>query len=120
MGYKVVIPPTAYKMRKAKNFDVDVHKTWYKNPEDYWKKQRFMDWHFREIKKGDGILVANYDKKGIKGYIGGNVLMKIAIAYYFKKPIFILFDIEENSPIKEEVYGVNPVFLRGDITKLLL
>jgi hypothetical protein len=114
-GYKVVLPKTAKKMKKNNNFDVVSHKTWYKNPKDYYKKRALMDAHFKEVVKGDAILVTNFDKNGVKGYIGGNALMEITLAYYFKKPIFILNDIAVNSPIKEEIYGVNPVFLKGNL-----
>lgn len=114
-GYKVILPKIAHKMKKNKNFNVDFYKTWYKNPNDYNKKQSLMNNHFRKIIKSDAILVANFDKRGIKGYIGGNTLMEITIAYHYKKPIFILNEIEKKSPIEEEVFGVNSVFIKGDL-----
>jgi hypothetical protein len=114
-GYRVVLPKTAHKMQKNNNFDVSSHKTWYKNPRDYHKKKALMDAHFKEIVKGDAILVVNLEKNGIKGYIGGNALMEITIAYFYRKPIFIFNDIAHDSLIKEEIYGVNPVFLKGDL-----
>ena len=114
-GYKVILPKTAHKMKKNNNFDVSLHKTWYKNPQDYHKKKALMDAHFKEVVKGDAILVVNLEKNGVKGYIGGNALMEITLAYFYKKPIFILNDIDENSLIKEEVYGVGSVFLKGDL-----
>jgi len=118
-GYKVVLPKTANAMKRKNNFDVISHKTWYKNPADYHKKRALMDAHFKKIIKGDAILITNFDKNGIKGYIGGNTLMEIAIAYFFKKPIFILNDISDESLIREEIYGVNPVFLKGNIGSLI-
>ena len=117
-GYKVILPKIAHKMKKLNDFDVDSHKTWYKNPKDYSKKRKLMDEHFRKIVEGDAILVANFDKKGIKGYIGGNTLMEITIAYHYKKQIFILNEIEEESPIKEEIVGVTSVFLKGNLNFL--
>lgn len=69
--------------------------------------------HFKEIEKADAILVANYEKGKIKGYIGGNTLMEITLAFYLKKPIFILNNISKDSLIWEEIYGVNPIFLDG-------
>lgn len=115
LGYKVILPKIAHRMKKTKNFNVDYYKTWYKNPKDYSKKQSLMNTHFKKIIKGDAILVTNFNKKGIKGYIGGNTLMEITIAYHYKKQIFILNEIEENSPIKEEVLGVTSAFLKGDL-----
>ncbi|OGH06409.1 MAG: hypothetical protein A2W22_06410 [Candidatus Levybacteria bacterium RBG_16_35_11] len=120
LGYKVVLPVTAHKMKRTNNFDIKTYKTWYKKPQDYSKKRAYMDKHFKKIIKGDAILVANFDKKRIKGYIGGNTLMEITIAYFHKKPIFILNDISSKSLIKEEIYGVNPVFLKGSLNYFTL
>ena len=42
------------------------------------------------IKKSDAILVLNYDRKGIKNYIGGNTLMEIGFAHVLNKKIFLM------------------------------
>jgi hypothetical protein len=118
MGYKVVLPSTAIKMKKKNDFNIDTYKTWFENPKDYRKKRIFMDRHFKKIINGDLVLIANFDKNGIEGYIGGNVLMEITIAYYHKKPIYILNNISEASSIKEEIYGVDPIFLSGKLSLL--
>ena len=118
LGYKVLIPTTALKMKKTGNFDVDKHKTWYKNPNDFKTKTKLMDAHFKKVIKGDAILVINNEKHGMKGYIGGNGLMEITLAYHYKKPIFILNEISENLQFYEETIGVNPIFLNGRLEKL--
>lgn len=41
--------------------------------------------------------------------------MEMTIAFYRKNPIFILNPISHTLPIKEEVYGVNPIFLDGNL-----
>lgn len=115
IGYKVVLPKTAHKMKRNKNFNVNYYKTWYKDPKAYDKKRSLMNTHFNKIIKGDAILVANFDKKGIRGYIGGNTLMEITIAYHYKKPIFVLNEIEKDSSIREEILGINSIFLKGDL-----
>ena len=38
----------------------------------------------------DAVLVLNYDKKGIKNYIGGNTLMEIGFAHVLNQKIFLL------------------------------
>ncbi len=118
MGFSVVIPKTAHIMKENKNFDVNFYKTWHKDPKDYKKKRAYMDEYFKKIVKGDSILVANFEKKGIKGYIGGNVLMEMTVAYILKKKIYILNDVDSDLSIKEEVYGVQPVFLEGNLSNL--
>lgn len=115
MGYKVRIPKTARIMQKTKNFHAAFYKTWYKNKKDYSKKRQLMLGHFKKILDSHAILVLNLEKNGIKGYIGGNVLMEMALAFYYKKPIFIYNDISEDLPVKEEIFGLAPIFIRQNL-----
>ena len=73
--------------------------------------------HFDKIDWSDAILVANYDKKDVKGYVGGNTLMEMGLALFLKKKIYLLNQIPE-LPYKEEILGVKPVILNGDLTKI--
>ena len=73
--------------------------------------------HFNKVDWSDAILVANYDKNDVKGYIGGNTLMEIGLAFFLKKKIYLLNQIPELS-YKEEILGVKPIILNGDLTKI--
>lgn len=73
--------------------------------------------HFDKVAWSDAILVANYDKNNIKGYIGGNTLMEMGLAFFLKKKIYLLNEISE-LPYKEEILGVKPIILNGDLTKI--
>lgn len=115
LGFKVKVPKTANKMRKSNNFDVSHYKTWHKNKTDYRIKRQLMNDHFRKIMGSDAIFVFNKKKNGIEGYIGGNVLMEMTIAYHYKKPIFIYDDIPDKLNIAEEVYGLNSIFINKDL-----
>lgn len=117
-GHKVLIPHTAKIMQQSNNFNRDDYSPWLQNPNDYTKKRELMDKHFAKVQEGDAILVINNQKNNINGYIGGNVLMEMTVAYFLKKPIYILNQIDEALPIKEEIYGVNPIFLNGDVKKI--
>ncbi len=118
MGFKVKIPKTANKMRRSNNFDVNHYKTWFRNKADYHKKTQLMKEHFKKVIESDAILVLNKEKNGATGYIGGNGLMEMTIAFHYKKPIFIYDDISDKSNIAEEIYGLNPIFINKDL-KLL-
>lgn len=118
MGYDVLIPDVARSMEKTGDFDVSVYKTWHKDPRQYFRKTKLMKDHFDKVLEGDAILVVNEEKNGMKGYIGGNVLMEMVLAFHYNKPIFLYHPISENLSIKEEVYGLQPIFLDGDITRL--
>ena len=117
-GYKVKVPKTANIMKRSNNFDVSAYKTWYKNKKDYSKKTQLMKGHFKKVIESDAILVTNFDKNGLEGYIGGNALMEMTIAFHYKKPIFIYNKISEELPVKEEIYGLNPIFLNGDLKRI--
>lgn len=116
LGFGVKIPKTANLMKKNNDFDVTHYKTWFKNKDDYSKKTKLMLGHFKKVIESDAILVTNYEKNGIPGYIGGNTLMEMTLAFVNKKPIFLLNPIDENLGIKEEVYGMNSIFINGNLT----
>src|SRR5258708_750064 len=118
LGYKVLIPTSAYKMKRMNNFDVTFHKTWYNDHKDYKKKSKLMNDHFKKVLAADAILVANFEKNGMPGYIGGNVLMEMTLAYHYKKYLFVYNEISEKLGIKEEIYGMQPHFINNDLTKI--
>lgn len=74
--------------------------------------------HFDKIEWGEAIVVVNPEKRGIPGYIGGNTLMEIGLAFYLRKPIYILNPVSSELSHKQEVLGMKPVFLDGDINKI--
>lgn len=117
-GLTAIIPAMATKMKENGDFDVSHYKTWFADPNDYHKKAALMRGHFDEVAKADAILVVNNEKHGVANYIGGNVLMEMALAFYQRKPIFILNEIPEDSSFAEEIKGFEPVVLRGDASQL--
>ncbi|MBU1326850.1 hypothetical protein KKB64_00455 [Patescibacteria group bacterium] len=118
LGFKVLLPQTADIMRKKGDYQVSHYKTWWSNPGDYSKKADLIRGHFRKITQADAILVVNLEKKGMKGYIGGNTLMEMGLAFFLKKPIFIYRPISEELVHKEEIYGLLPIFINGDLEKI--
>ena len=118
LGYEVCIPLTARRMEETGDFDVSHYKTWYGDADDYHKKTALMDGHFNEISKGDAVLVLNYEKHGVPDYIGGNVLMEMAIAFYLKKPIYILNSIPAESPFLEEIIGLGSKAFNGELNAI--
>lgn len=105
-------------MKRNNNFDVSFYKTWYKDAKDYHKKTKLMVEHFKKILASDAILVANFEKNGLSGYIGGNVLMEMVVAFQNKKPIFLYHATSKKLPILEEVYGLRPVILNENLSLL--
>jgi hypothetical protein len=119
LGFSVKIPKTARVMEQSGDFDVSHYKTWYGDASDYKKKSALIKAHFEETVSSDAILVINGDKNGYAGYIGGNVVMEMGLAFYFKKPIYIWKAVDERLPLKEEVYGVLPIIIHQDLHAIL-
>jgi len=117
-GFRVKIPYTAAKMKKSGDFDISKIRTWLTNPADYKIKTKLMEGHFRKVVEGDAVLVVNYEKNGIDGYIGGNGLLEMFLAYQNKKPIFVLNQVSDDLILKEEVLGLQPTFIDGDLEKI--
>ncbi len=117
-GYEVIIPITAERMKESGDFDVSHYKTWFADANDYGKKAELIRAHFDKIAAGDAILVLNYEKHGVQNYIGGNVLMEMSLAFYLEKPIFVINEAPKESTFLEEILGMQPVFLQGDVDKL--
>lgn len=69
------------------------------------------------IKNCDAILVANYDKKGIANYIGGNSFLEMGFAHVLKKKIFLLNTIPEMI-YSDELKAMQPVVLNGDLSQI--
>jgi len=118
MGFRVLVPLTAGKMERTGDFDVAKVKTWYSDPIAYKRKTFLTKHHFKKIMKGDSILVLNYEKNGKPGYIGGAVLMEMGIGLHFNKKIFILNPIDESVSYKEEILGMLPVILDGNLERM--
>lgn len=82
------------------------------------KKPEFTKNHYAKITEGDAILVVNREKRGIKGYLGPNTLMEIAVAFYLDKKIFFLNPFGEDHPFYEELAGLPATILDGNIRKI--
>lgn len=68
--------------------------------------------HFKKIDESDAILICNYDKEGIEGYIGGNTLIEMAKAFDKKIPIFLLNSVPQ-MPYRAEILAMQPIKLKN-------
>ncbi|KKR03060.1 MAG: hypothetical protein UT26_C0010G0003 [Microgenomates group bacterium GW2011_GWC1_39_12] len=75
----------------------------------------FIRKHFKNIEESDAILILNYPRKGIGGYIGGNTFLEMGHAFGLGKQIFVLYPL----PVMDyeaEMHAMQPVVLNGDVT----
>lgn len=119
LGYEVVLPATAEAMKSRGATNTEAAVDWSKIADRYGYKAELMRGHFDVIADSDAILVMNLEKAGRPDYIGGNVLMEMTVAFYLKKPIYIYGSAPKDSPLIDEILGVQPVFLHGEADKLL-
>ena len=117
-GFKVIIPHNASVMERTGDYNVSSYKIWYADPKYYKRKAYLMRKHFKEVEKADAILVINDKKKGISGYIGGNVLIEMSLAFHLNKPIYVLNPVAKSLSFYEEVMGMLPIILKGKIDKI--
>ncbi len=72
----------------------------------------------KTLASNDAILVANYPKNGVNGYIGTSTLMELGLAHYLDKKIFLLYPTPSYKEARwaHEVRVFQPTVLNGDIT----
>lgn len=73
--------------------------------------------HLERIKRSDAILVVNETAKGIENYIGANSFLEMGIAFALEKPILLLNSVPEQ-PNRDELLGLNPRELKGDLSAI--
>ncbi len=54
-------------------------------------------------------------KNGVLNYVGANTLLEMGLAFYLKKPIFLLNPIPEGVGYVEEMKGLHPIVINGDL-----
>lgn len=83
------------------------------------KVQGYIKWYYDRILESDGVFVVNLEKKGVKNYIGGNVLMEIAFAFVNGKKIFLLNPIPEGVSYVDELKAMVENVIDGDLEKII-
>lgn len=74
---------------------------------------------FWDLMQGaDAVLVANFDKRGIKNYIGGNTFLEMGFAHVLNQKIYLLNPIPEIEYYKAEMMTMKPIILNGDLAKI--
>jgi hypothetical protein len=61
-------------------------------PEMLALKKSYVDIHLDKIRRADAVLIANFSKHGVEGYVGPNTLMEAAFAYGAGIPVLFLHD----------------------------
>jgi len=73
---------------------------------------------WRLMQGGDAILVANYEKHGIPGYIGGNTFLELGFAHVLDQKIFMLNPAPDMPYYGTEITAMSPIVIDGDLTRI--
>ena len=122
LGHEVKLPPLEIMNESGKLIPVKEYYALRKSIVDdsswIWKRKSEAMWnHFDKIKWADIVLICNYDKNDIEAYVGANTLLEMGVALYLQKPIYLLNQIPDMS-YKEEILGMRPVVINGDLGKI--
>ncbi len=86
---------------------------------DIWSlKEGAIKDHFQKIEWCDAIVVVNPEKRGVPGYVGGNTLIEIGVAFFLKKGIYILNPVSSMLSYKQEILAMKPMVLEGDVSRI--
>lgn len=109
LGHEVMVPSDVSECLEDPNLNMDL---------EYCLKTNIDKKDFDQVAKADGIVVLNYDKNNIKGYIGGATLMEIGLARHLNKKIFLMFDPPQEKDLRYalEVKVARPLILNGNLS----
>jgi len=83
------------------------------------KEQGYIKWYHQAILNSDAILVLNFDKNGIKNYIGGNTLMEIGFAHVNDKKVFLLNPIPGEVSYVDEIEAMVDNILEDNLNNII-
>ncbi len=73
-----------------------------------------MQKYYWEIKEAEAVLIANYEKNGVKGYIGGNSFLEAGFANVLDKKLYFVNDIPEMT-YSDELRAMQPIILHNNV-----
>ena len=67
-------------------------------------KNRLTKENISNVEKCDCLLILNHNHRGIENYVGGNSFIEMIIAFYLKKPIYLLLSLEKRIGNRKELW----------------
>lgn len=71
---------------------------------------------WKPMQTADALLVANYDKHGIKNYIGGNAFLEMGFAHVLNQKIYLLNPIPNMPYYGTEIAAMRPTVINGNLS----
>ena len=112
-GHTVLVPKDLTVLEQNETYmDTDDQRVTNKIEHDFIRE------HFKKIERSEGILVLNYEKNCVAGYIGGNTFLEMGHAFGLGKKIYLLYPVPDMD-YSVEMHAMQPEILNGDL-KLLV
>lgn len=73
---------------------------------------------WQPMQDADALLVLNYDKNGIKNYIGGNSFLEMGFAHVLNQKIYLLNPIPDMPYYGTEIIAMKPIVISNDLSKI--
>lgn len=120
LGHEVKMPPTEVNDKNGRPIPAKeyyaIRKTSDASANWVWeRKAEAMKDHFAKVVWADAVLILNHSKNDIPHYMGANTLLEMGLAFYHDKKIYLFNPIPEIS-YKEEILGMRPTILNGDLS----
>lgn len=64
------------------------------------------------VKSNEAVLILNFDKNGVKNYIGGSTFLEAYNAFELGKKLFVYNTLPEGS-LRDELMGFEPTVING-------
>lgn len=116
LGHAVEVPCDTQEFADNHEMTTDNHEENYKRCIDNDIIRKCFD----SIAESDAVLLLNYPKNEVDGYIGASGLMEAGLAYYLKKKIFLLYPPPSPKEVKSshEILIMQPVILNGNLNSI--
>jgi len=110
MGYEVFVPVDTEYVIEDLNKKTDV---------EFLKELGVGRKDAELVAESDALLVLNYEKHGVRGYIGPGAYRDISVGWWLKKKLFFLCPYDENqNNHKYEMLGFDPIILNGKLENI--
>lgn len=87
---------------------------------EIWKIKEEAIFSFKpKMDEVDAMLVCNFDKGEKKNRIGANTFLEMGYMFFMKKKLYVLYEPPYGDDKIEEVLGMRPTFLYGDLSRLV-
>lgn len=109
-----VILPNSYdnpgREQEMKDIGAQEHAEW---------KAGMLRLQLKKVADTDAVLILNFDKNGVKNYIGGATFIEVFKAFELNKPIYFYNPIPDGI-LRDELLAMQPNIINGELNKITI